>query len=316
MANKRRIQYPGMVTHVYSRGNEKKKIFKDDPDRIKFLQIIKDSFKDYNYTLHAYTLMPNHYHLLIETHDGQLSKLMKYINGKYSIYFNWRHKRTGHLFQGRFKNTVLEKDVNLINVTRYIHLNPLKDGLTESLSLYGWSSYREYLGRKGFGITDTTWVIGWFDKDRKTALKRMKMHLAEKDSMDYKAFEENPGSEILYSSTGFLKKIQKKLSRKGILVPKKTYKIDTIEPEKILSIVAREFKTNKKSILYKKGKFNYGKKAAIYYVKKHTSMNVNEIAALFKIHYSRISRNISSLLEERKINDILNQKLTSIQQSF
>ena len=217
MPKQRRIQFPGMVTHVYSRGNEKKDIYRSDFDRFKFIEIIKESFKKCNYTLHAYTLMPNHYHLLIETHDGQLSNLMKFINGKYSIYFNWRHKRAGHLFQGRFKNTVLEKDINLINVSRYIHLNPLKDSLTKSIALYKWSSYSEYLGKKGHGIIDTRWVLGWFDKDRRNAVKRMKMHLSEKDSMDYKAFEDNTGSEILYSSAEFIKNLHTKLKRTGIL---------------------------------------------------------------------------------------------------
>jgi len=309
----KRIQYPGMVTHVYSRGNEKKNIYRNDSDRYEFIDIIKESFKQYNYTLHAYTLMSNHYHLLIETHDGLLSRLMKFINGKYAGYFNWKHKRTGHVFQDRFKNTILEKDINTINAARYIHLNPLEKAYIKKLSDYKWCSYNEYTGKKGFGITDRRWVLGWFDKDMKKALKRFKMFLAEKNSQYEDAFKAGLGIDIAYSSKEFIENLKNKMLKYSFRIPKRIIKNGGASPEIILDVVAKEFDQNRESLLKKKGKYNYGKKTAIYLLKYFINLNTNQIADIFQINQSVISRHLSGFLEEIQSNITLQKIIKRIE---
>ena len=123
MARPLRIEYPGAVYHVTSRGNEKKPVFRDDIDRENFLNTLQHVNKRYNWICHAYCLMTNHYHLLIETPDGNLALGMRQLNGVYTQLFNKRHGRTGHLFQGRYKAILIQKDSHLLEVCRYVVLN-------------------------------------------------------------------------------------------------------------------------------------------------------------------------------------------------
>ena len=126
MSRPLRIQYAGAVYHVTSRGNEKKPVFKDDEDRRTFLNTLQHVNKRYNWICHAYCLMANHFHLLIETPDGNLSPGMRQLNGVYTQLFNKRHGRTGHLFQGRYSAILIQKDSHLLEVCRYVVLNPVR----------------------------------------------------------------------------------------------------------------------------------------------------------------------------------------------
>lgn len=132
MARPLRIEYPGAVYHITSRGNEKKTIFRSDKDRVDFLDTLQDVNSRYNWICHAYCLMGNHYHLLIETPDANLSIGMRQLNGVYTQSFNGRRKRTGHLFQGRYKAILIQKDSHLLEVCRYVVLNPVRAGMVDA----------------------------------------------------------------------------------------------------------------------------------------------------------------------------------------
>ena len=126
MARPLRIEYPGAVYHVTGRGNERKAIFREDQDRKAFLDTLHAVTLRYHWLCHAYCLMNNHYHLVIETPDGNLSLGMRQLNGVYTQGFNRRHKRAGHLFQGRFKAVVVQKESHLLETCRYVVLNPVR----------------------------------------------------------------------------------------------------------------------------------------------------------------------------------------------
>jgi putative transposase len=167
MARPLRIEYPGAVYHVTSRGNEKKPTFKDDTDRQNFLNTLQHVNKRYNWICHAYCLMTNHYHLLIETPDGNLSIGMRQVNGVYTQLFNNRHGRTGHLFQGRYKAILIQKDSHLLEVCRYVVLNPVRAKMVEMPEAYPWSSYLATAGKaKVHSCLTTEWVLGQFSGKR------------------------------------------------------------------------------------------------------------------------------------------------------
>lgn len=170
MSRPLRIEYPGAVYHVTSRGNENKAVFKDDQDRENFLNTLQHVNKRYNWLYHAYCLMTNHYHLLIETPDANLSLGMRQLNGVYTQLFNKRHKRTGHLFQGRFKGILIQKDSHLLEVCRYVVLNPIRARMVESPEQWKWSSYRATAGKEKThpGFT-RDWIIGQFSGKRNKA---------------------------------------------------------------------------------------------------------------------------------------------------
>jgi REP element-mobilizing transposase RayT len=141
-----RANFSGVIYHVTSRGNERRTIFKGKSDYANFLRLIGDSGSRYNLVVHAYCLMPNHYHLVLETPDANLSRAMQQINGSYGQYFNRRHSRVGHLFQGRFKAVLVEKQNHLLELTRYVVLNPVRSGIVDDPHAWSWSSFKPTVG--------------------------------------------------------------------------------------------------------------------------------------------------------------------------
>lgn len=164
MARPLRIEYPGAFYHVTSRGNEQKDVFKSKKDREKFLSYLESAVVRYGAVIHAYCLMSNHYHLFIETPAGNLSQIMRHINGAYTTYFNIKLKRSGHLFQGRYKAILVEVDEYAAELSRYIHLNPVRAGITATPEEYVWSSYRQMIGvAETPNWFTTSIVLGYFD---------------------------------------------------------------------------------------------------------------------------------------------------------
>jgi putative transposase len=149
MARPPRIEYEGALYHVLSRGNERRDIFQDEKDRRIFLKGLGEMAQRFDLEIHAYVLMPNHYHLLVKTHRANLSKSLHWLGTTYTTRFNVRHSRSGHLFQGRFKSFLVENDAYLLRLSCYIHRNPLRAGIVNRLMDYRWSSYPAYAYEKG-----------------------------------------------------------------------------------------------------------------------------------------------------------------------
>jgi REP element-mobilizing transposase RayT len=145
MARPLRIEYAGALYHVISRGNEQRPIVTDDADRHRRVDWLRRTVETYGWRLHAFALMSNHEHLFVETPEPNLSAGMQYLNGSYTGYFNRRHERCGHLFQGRFKAHLIDERGYFQVVSRYIHLNPVRAGLVRRPHEYAWSSYAGYI---------------------------------------------------------------------------------------------------------------------------------------------------------------------------
>ncbi len=158
--------------HVTSRGNAGTEIFLDDADRLRFLEVLASTVERFGWICHAYCLMANHYHLLIETPQPNLSRGMQHLNGVYTQWFNRQHSRFGHLVQGRFKSIVVEKKSYLLELARYIVLNPVRAKMVRSARDWRWSSYRATAGviqPPPFLITD--WLLSQLGKDRAAAVR-------------------------------------------------------------------------------------------------------------------------------------------------
>jgi len=173
MARPLRIEYPRAVYHITSRGNERKPIFKDKKDRGIFLEMVQKTNHRYNWICHAYCLMGNHYHLLIETPDGNLSKGMRQLNGVYTQLLNIRHKRVGHVFQGRYKAILIQKESHLLEVCRYVVLNPVRAGIVERPEKWEWSSYNATAGKKTpHPCVKVDWVLAQFSEKSRMGQRR------------------------------------------------------------------------------------------------------------------------------------------------
>lgn len=172
MARPLRIEFAGAVYHITSRGNARENIFINREDRRLFLSLLEDTGEKYNWLCYAYCLMSNHYHLLIETPDGNLSMGMRQLNGVYTQRFNKRHGRTGHIFQGRFKAILVQKESHLLELCRYVVLNPVRAGSVSHPEEWKWSSYVATMGvikKPKFLYPD--WILAQFGHDTATARK-------------------------------------------------------------------------------------------------------------------------------------------------
>ena len=167
MSRPLRLEHPGALWHVTCRGNERRTIFRDDPDRRIFLGLLAEAVSLFAWRLHAYVLMGNHYHLLLETPEPTLSRGMHRLNSIYSQLFNKRHQRVGHLLQGRFHAILIEKERHLLELVRYLVLNPVRAGLVDDAIDWPWSNYRATAGlRTPPPWLEVAWTVQQFGQGR------------------------------------------------------------------------------------------------------------------------------------------------------
>lgn len=180
MARPLRLEFAGALYHVTARGDRREPIYEDDEDRQTFLSVLADVVDRFNWLVHAYCEMTNHYHLLIETPDGNLSKGMRQLNGVYTQYSNRRHGRVGHLFQGRYKAILVQKESYLLEVARYVVLNPVRAQMVRSAGDWSWSSYRATAGRRDKPAWLTTdWILSAFAHRRSDAVLAYRRFVSE-----------------------------------------------------------------------------------------------------------------------------------------
>ena len=180
MARPLRLEFTGALYHITSRGDRHEDIYEDDADRKAFTSVLGNVCKSYNWVCHAYCLMSNHYHLLIETPDANLSRGMRQLNGVYTQAFNRAHGQAGHVFQGRYKAILVEKDSYLLELSRYIVLNPVRAGMVASAKDWPWSSYRATVGEvKRPHYLNVDWLLAVFAKRKSVAIYRYKKFVEE-----------------------------------------------------------------------------------------------------------------------------------------
>jgi putative transposase len=180
MARPLRLEYPGALYHITSRGNAGARIFKNDKDRQYFLDLLGFVVNRFHWLCHGYCLMDNHYHFIIETPEGNLSKGMRQLNGIYTQKCNWKYEKSGHVFQGRYKAIIVDKESYLLELSRYVVLNPLRAGMVEDPKDWQWSNYLPTIGTKNSPEWLTSnWILGQFHRTRKKAIEAYKRFVME-----------------------------------------------------------------------------------------------------------------------------------------
>ena len=216
-----RIEFPDALYHVTSRGDRREAIFEDDEDRRAFVQTLAQVVEQFNWLCYAWCLMGNHYHLLIQTPEGNLSKGMRQLNGVYTQSSNRRHRRVGHLFQGRFKAILVDRDAYLLELARYVVLNPVRAGLVKRPENWPWSSYRASLGlapADDFLAVDA--LLGQFAQRRSTAQARYAKFVMEgiKASSPWGQLK----GQVFLGDEQFVEQMQKRVStqqRQDVQIP-------------------------------------------------------------------------------------------------
>jgi len=276
MSRPLRIEFAGALYHVTSRGDGQEDIYLDDSDRELFLEVLGEVSERFNWTPHAYCLMGNHYHLLLETPDGNLAKGMRHLNGVYTQRFNRKHKRVGHVFQGRYKAIIVQKQTYLLELARYIVLNPVRARMVRSAKDWPWSSYRA-----SAGIADsppwlaTDWILSAFSDKRSDAIENYKAFVAE--GKNQPAIWEQLKNQIYLGTDAFVAKMQAKQPAK----------------EDLSEIPLGQRRAMAKPLEHYVAHSNT-RDEAIANAYSSGTYGMKEIGDHFGLHYSRVSRIIAN----------------------
>lgn len=283
MARPLRIEYPGALYHITSRGNEQQDIFRDDKDRERFLGYLETAVGRYKGVIHVYCLMSNHYHLLLSTPEGNLSQIMRHINGGYTTYFNKRHNRAGHLLQGRYKAILVDADAYAAELSRYIHLNPVRAGIAGKPDKFKWSSYAAYTGKAAAPRwLKTDWLFQYFGIKTAEARKAYQYFVKAALGRSQEDPLKDATSTLILGNNDFIDEIRDKYlvgREKGRDIPA-LKELTKLSLDSIIKEAEKEFKANPDLV----------KKAVMYLSHRYSGRPLREIGQRFNIGESAVSQ--------------------------
>jgi REP element-mobilizing transposase RayT len=256
MSRPLRIEFAGALYHVTSRGDRREPIYEDDEDRHSFLNMLGTVTGDFNWVCHAYCLMGNHYHLLVETPDGNLGRGMRQLNGVYTQWSNRRHRRVGHLFQGRYQAILVDKDSYLLELCRYVVLNPVRAGMVKKPGQWAWSSYRAMMGvQSAPPWLSVQALLAHFGRGLASARAHYERFVAQ--GMKAKSPWESVKGQLYLGDDGFVERMQRKLGSQAddINIPRAQRR----KPAPALAQIERVHKERNRAILaaHDTGRYSY-----------------------------------------------------------
>lgn len=285
MSRQLRIEYFGAFYHVFSRGNQKQPIFLSDDDRHFFLKCLREAHEKFGVIVHVYCLMPNHYHLVIETPLGNLSSMMHFLNTMYTVYFNTKHKRCGHLFQGRFKSILIQAGGYAKELSRYIHLNPVRAKIVNLPEQYPWSSYAQYCGTaRHEKWIETAFNLSLFTEHPEEARREYVEFVIEGIGKAVPASIKDSMRTGILGSAEFITRIKKEfLENKVSSADRERPQLRKLQTKPDLHLIL----SVSERVLGEKNKFV--KPIAIFIIHKISSLKLEEIANFFSLSVSGIS---------------------------
>ena len=302
-----------------SRGNEQKEIFRDDTDRRNMLEILEQMSERFDISIYAFVLMNTHYHILARTHHPNLSKAMQWFGATYSRRFNIRHSRCGHLFQGRYKSIIVENDAYLIQLSCYIHRNPLREGIVKRLVDYPWSSYPAYAyRRKAPQWLSMNLILSQFaGQNRRKKYRENVQHYAREE----KSLWEDYRHGIFLGSKSFVDRMRKKhLSKQPHTeIPSQSRLARDVDPNKLLNKVAHIMKLNAVELSSSKrlsGQKKDDRDLLIYIIWKTGILTNEKIGQLFGLTYSSVSHSVRSFKSKLKKDAKLKKKFYKLNSQF
>jgi REP element-mobilizing transposase RayT len=317
MARPLRIIYEGAFYHVTARGNERRRIFLSHRDYEKFLSYLAEAVHKYSAILHAFVLMANHYHLIVETPKGNLSAFMHNLNSAYTTYFNIKRRRAGHLFQGRYKALLIDVDNYLLELSRYIHLNPVRAGITERPEAYRYSSYRAYIFPKEEALIFRDLLWSMVTKKRKDGPRYYREFveggLTEKPR---NPFQKVYGGVIL-GGKKFIEEVLDRLNDQDVQKKETSHRrfLRAIGSDmgEIVDLVCNQFKVSREQVLSTSPYKGY----AVYLARKHTPFSNPEIGRYFGgISYSAVTKIGTRIKDRMRKDGKLREEMAELQKGL
>jgi putative transposase len=311
MARRPRIHFPNAFYHVTARGNQRQGIFFDEKDYQRYLSYLSEYKIRYQFHLYAYALMPNHVHLLLEVEATPLSKIMQALQFRYTCYFNTRYGKVGHLFQGRYKAILCDKDAYLLELVRYIHLNPIRSNIVRNLKIYRWVSHQTYLEGKRDGLIDEDLVLGQFGRTRSVARRRYNDFIREGLNLDHQAKYYEVKDQRFLGDQDFLKRIEsKKVSDGPVLFE--------IPLEDIVTEVGKTVGITRDRIhsLTRDRRGAFGRSLVAYLARKLSGYFVKDVATYFHREPAMISQGVMKVENLLQADEGLREKVEVIERKL
>ena len=311
MARPLRIEYEGALYHVTARGNERKKIYFSKTDYEKFLYYVAQAKKKFGIKIYSYVLMSNHYHLVIETPEANLCKTMQYINGSYTTYLNIKRRRSGHLFQGRYKAIIVDRDNYLLELSRYVHMNPVRAKIVEKPEEYVYSSYRTYITRKRDSIVSVQQVLEMISGEKGYAKQKYKKFVEAAIGRDPDDTHKEVYGGIILGNTSFIKetlgRIKEEILQKEEISHSRILRTG-FDIEEIVNFISDFNNVKREEIIKNRNKEL--RKLAIYLIKINTGATNKQIGRFFQgVQPSAISKTYERIKRELDKNRKLRKKV-------
>ncbi|RLI50457.1 MAG: transposase [Candidatus Thorarchaeota archaeon] len=319
MSRPLRIQYPDAWYHVMNRGRRKESVFLDKRDYSMFVELLKEIVVMYKVRVAAYCLIPNHYHLLIQTPGGDLSRCMRHLNGIYTQRFNRAHHCDGQLFRGRYKSILVDADSYLLELVRYIHRNPLEAGLVKDLNQYAWSSHKGYLSdAKKWDWLHKSFILSLFARDRREGIKTYKKFVSMESPEEINRIFSRGKFPPVLGSEKFINRVKKKFFHK-----KRHDEIPESRglapgPEKIKKAVCKAYGIEESSLLSsRRGVLNEPRNVAIFLIRRLRGEKLEEIGRQFGIaKYSSVSSAIEKMKREISADRRLKARVKNMEKTL
>jgi REP element-mobilizing transposase RayT len=293
-----RLAFAGGLYHVTARGNERKAIVRDDTDRARFVDTLASMVDQYRVRCHAWILMGNHYHLILETPTPNLSVALRHLNGVYTQRFNRRHRRVGHLFQGRFKAILVEKEAYLLELCRYVVLNPVRADMVKEPAAYLWSSYRATAGLAAVpGWLTVDWVHEQFGQRKGAAQARYRQFVREGIRQPVAPWEQVVG-QIYLGGEDFVRRAQRGSGRMADPeIPRQQRQPVWHSPEEVLQRVASRYGCAPSDLVEPTRRPSEARQVALYGLRRWAGEGLTAIARRMGVSYSAVSRRVTAVAQ-------------------
>ena len=319
MSRPLRIEFPGAWYHVMNRGRRFEDIFSDKEDYSRFIDLLIEITEIWNANIAAYCLMSNHYHVLLQTPDGNISRCMRHLNGLYTQQYNRIHGFDGQLFRGRYKSILVSNDSNLLQLVRYIHKNPVKAGMVKEMPDYEWSSYKGYLSySKKWEWLHKDYIFSMITPKKKGRLKPFIEFMQDDDSQEVMDLFSKKNLPSLFGPESFITRIREKyyFSKNDYEIPES--KSLAPSSDEIISEICGYYNVSYNELLMtRRGVFNKPRNVAIYLLRNIRGDNLNDIKSIFKINaYSTVSSIIQKVTKLKKADRKLQQQIETIRKNI
>jgi len=315
MSRPLRIQYPDAWYHIMNRGRRGEEIFAGKSDYTAFIDILKELAENYNIKITAYSLLSNHYHLLAQTPDANISRAMRHLNGVYTQRFNRIHHCYGQLFRGRYKSILVEGDPYLVELVRYIHRNPIEAGLVENLQKYTWSSHKGYLSSaRKWDWLHKDYILSFFAKERAESIRIYRRFVSKETSEEINEILSRKNLPTIMGSKSFVDKVKERFfsNKSHEEVPESR----SLAPEvdRIIKEVCKFYNVNSQELFAsKRGYFNEPRNVAIYLIRHLRGETLKRVGEAFGINRnSTVSSVVERLNREIRRNKKIKKRVEDL----